>query len=110
MGERPCTEVCRSACRVGSHGEQPQARQKHFLVPGARLVVGRSIDVDICIDENAASGHHAAFEARDTGVFLIDFLTRNGTYVNGSRVVESVQIESGDVVTIGDTQIIFVAL
>jgi hypothetical protein len=90
--------------------EPGRERQKHFLLPGTRLVVGRSDSADIHIAEEAASRQHAAFETRDNGVFVVDLGTGNGTTVNGPRIGGPQHLESGDVVSIGQTLITFVVL
>jgi hypothetical protein len=90
--------------------EPGQERQKHFLLPGTRLVVGRSESAQIQLTETAASGKHSAFEVREAGVFVVDLGTANGTFMNGARVAEAARLESGDVVTIGQTHITFVQL
>jgi len=90
--------------------EPGQERQKHFLLPGTRLVVGRDESVQIRIAETAASRKHTAFEVREAGVFVVDLGTVDGTWMNGARVHEAARLESGDVVTIGQTHITFVEL
>lgn len=90
--------------------EPGHERQKHFLMPGARLVVGRHEQADIRIAEQEASRQHSAFEVREAGVFVVDLGTDSGTFSNGVRVAEAARLESGDVVTIGQTHINFVQL
>ena len=90
--------------------EPGQERRKHFLLPGTRLVVGRSSTAQIRIADAAASRQHSAFEVREAGVFVVDFGTYNGTFMNGARIAEATRLESGDVVTIGQTPITFVQL
>ena len=90
--------------------EPGQERQKRFLLPSTRLVVGRSGAADISISDPAASLTHSAFEARESGVFVIDLGTTRGTLSNGVRVGQPTRLESGDVVTIGETHITFVQL
>jgi pSer/pThr/pTyr-binding forkhead associated (FHA) protein len=90
--------------------EPGQGRQKHFLLPGTRLVVGGGPNVEIRIAEKAASQRHMGFELREAGAFVVDFHTVNGTWLNGTRIVDAARLESGDVVTIGETRITFLAL
>lgn len=90
--------------------EPGQERQKYFLLPGIRLVVGRRGSADIQIAEPAASASHTAFEARESGAFVTDLGTNSGTFKNGARVTDAMRLESGDVVTIGQTHITFVQL
>ena len=90
--------------------EPGQASCEYFIGPGPRVVVGRSDKVDIRISEIQATHQHTAFEARATGIYVIDFRTTNGTFLNGSRIAGPELLKSGDVVTIGQTRITFVGL
>jgi FHA domain len=90
--------------------EPGQERQKHFLLPGTRLVVGRSPRAQIQIVEESASQQHTAFEAREAGVFVVDLATLHGTLVNGRVFSQAARLESGDEVTIGQARITFVEL
>lgn len=88
--------------------EPDRERRKHFLLAGTRLVAGSNVTADIPIPN--ASRSHAAFEVRESAVFVVDLGTGNGTLVNGARVTTPTRLESGDVVTIGQTHITFVRL
>lgn len=90
--------------------EPGKDRQKRFLLPGTRVVVGRQPGSDVQITDPAASRSHSAFEVRESGVFVIDLGTANGTLLNGARVAEATRLESGDVVTIGQAYITFVQI
>ena len=83
-------------------------RRKYFLLPGTRALVGRIKDNDIVIAEPQASRRHMAFEVREAGTFAVDL--GHGTCINGTRIAGPTLLKSGDVVTIGDTRMIFVAL
>jgi len=87
-----------------------QERVKHFIPPGSRFIVGGTDRADIRVREANVSHQHMVFEARSDGVFAIDFST-NGIVVNGQVVLnDSRRLESGDVTSMGETQIIYVAL
>lgn len=90
--------------------EPDQKSRKCFLMPGTRLIVGQSSSADICVAESSASRQHMAFDVRPAGVFAVDLQTANGIKVNGVPARASVKLESGDVVTIGQTNLTFVAL
>jgi len=88
--------------------EPGKERRKYFLIPGTRLVAGGDPTADIPIARG--SRRHMALEARPAGVFAIDLGTGEGIKVNGDRVSGSSRLESGDVVTVGDTDFTFVSL
>ncbi len=66
-----------------------------------RIVVGRSPDCDLQIDDPSVSGTHAAlYYERDTW-FVQDFGTTNGTYRSGKPVLDRVEVENGDTLQFG---------
>ncbi|WP_082947575.1 ATP-binding cassette domain-containing protein [Mycobacterium sp. E2479] len=73
--------------------------------PGA-IRIGRANDNDIVIPEVLASRHHATLIPTPTGTEIHDNRSINGTFVNGVRV-DSAVLHDGDVVTIGNIDLIF---
>jgi len=69
------------------------------------LVIGRLQPADICIDDPLISGTHARIFALDGRVVVRDLTSRNGTFVNGGRIVESA-LRIGDEVQIGNARIL----
>lgn len=82
--------------RPGKAGELP---------PGA-IKIGRANDNDIVIPEVLASRRHATLIPTPNGIEIQDNRSINGTFVNGSRV-ESALLSDGDVVTIGNIDLLF---
>ncbi|MCZ6596592.1 MAG: FHA domain-containing protein, partial [Planctomycetota bacterium] len=71
----------------------------------ARVIrVGRAIDNDIRLSTGLASRHHCRIEKDADGAWVIDLGSSNGTQVNGRRVERGL-LGSGDVITIGDSQL-----
>lgn len=74
--------------------------------PG-RVTIGRSGDCDIVIPERSVSSRHAQLEYRPPRDFIVsNLISSNGVFVNGTRV-ESAQLSSGDVVSIGRVELLF---
>jgi pSer/pThr/pTyr-binding forkhead associated (FHA) protein len=71
------------------------------------LTVGRHRDNDIVLRDNSVSRHHACFTKEGENLVVTDKGSKNGTIVNGLRV-ESVRLEDGDVIRIGDNLVIVV--
>ncbi|MBI5090982.1 MAG: FHA domain-containing protein [Candidatus Hydrogenedentes bacterium] len=55
---------------------------------GAAIVVGRTVDCGLVIDDAAASRRHLEILARQEGFFWKDLGSTNGTLLNGSRMLE----------------------
>lgn len=67
------------------------------------IVVGRSGDCDISLDSKSISGHHAKILLEGPkNSAVIDLNSRNGTYINGTRVKnDSVPVYPGDTIRFG---------
>jgi ABC-type multidrug transport system ATPase subunit len=74
--------------------------------PPGSIKIGRADDNDIVIPEVLASRHHATLVPAAGGTEIRDNRSINGTFVNGARV-ESAVLHDGDVVTIGNIDLVF---
>jgi len=72
-----------------------------------RVTVGRDRKNDIVLRDNSVSRHHACFTKEGQNLVVTDKGSKNGTIVNGLRV-ESVRLEDGDVIRIGDNLVIVI--
>ena len=70
------------------------------------LVLGRAHDADVRIDTLAVSRRHAKIVVTAGAARVVDLGSRNGTLVNGERVVGSRLLASGDVVAVGSTTLV----
>jgi len=50
--------------------------------------IGRAIDCEVRIDDVGVSRRHAVIERRDRRLVIVDQGSRNGTYVDGTRITE----------------------
>ena len=69
--------------------------------------IGRGISCDLTVEDAAVSRRHALVVQRGADHVLLDDRSRNGTFLNGERVAESV-LRDGDVITVGSVAIRFV--
>lgn len=74
--------------------------------PPGSTKIGRATDNDIVIPDVLASRHHATLVPGPSGTEIRDERSINGTFVNGTRV-ESQILSDGDVVTIGNVDLVF---
>jgi hypothetical protein len=72
------------------------------------LTAGREPENDISIPADGyASAHHARFHRGEHADIVEDLHSTNGTFVNGERLSGSRQLQAGDVITIGQTQLTY---
>lgn len=64
------------------------------------MTIGRKLDNDIRLEDTTVSSHHARLLLKDSGIFVEDCDSTNGTLVNGIPV-QNRRLKSGDVVVIG---------
>jgi len=79
------------------------------LAPGRRVVVGRSPDVDVVIDDPTVSRQHVAITAgASPGTSQLEHLSAtNPTLVEGSPVQGVMRLADGAVIRLGDTTVTF---
>ena len=79
------------------------AGQSYALGVQARL--GRNPDSEVRLNDPQASRYHALIQRQQNAYLIIDQGSGNGTYVNGQLINRPTPLASGDVITIGNTQI-----
>jgi predicted component of type VI protein secretion system len=75
-------------------------------ITSRRVVIGRSKDCDVQITDPNASRRHAELRQEGAAYWVIDLDSTNGTSVNGRRTARA-KLDSGDVITIGSTDLVF---
>ncbi len=85
-----------------------RGRASHPVIPlgPRRLTLGRATDCSVVLPDPAVSAHHAAITRTPSGYSLTDLGSKNGTWVN-RRPVREYLLRPGDVIRIGDTELIF---
>ena len=73
---------------------------------GSKLIIGRSPDADVVIDNTAISRHHSSIELRDGRHYLADMKSTNGTTVNGKKITSKVPVTEKDIIFIGKFRLI----
>jgi pSer/pThr/pTyr-binding forkhead associated (FHA) protein len=75
---------------------------KRFTIDnGASIIIGRSPDANVFIDNPAVSRQHATLELKADQYCIIDHNSLNGTMVNGKKIEGTVQISADDTIKIG---------
>jgi pSer/pThr/pTyr-binding forkhead associated (FHA) protein len=75
--------------------------KEYTLEKGDSLTIGRHPDNDIVPKDAAVSNHHAIIERKGEKLIVLDQESRNGTFVNGTKV-QSAELNNEDTVQIGN--------
>ena len=79
--------------------------KRHELGPDP-VVIGRSHECDITVEDPNVSRRHAEVRREDGGWWIVDLGSTNGIEVNGKRV-DRARLEPDDQVTLGRTELTF---
>ncbi len=100
----------RDARRVESAEDRRQALLvgggRRNVLSGSRVVLGRSREADIVLQDPNVSRRHAELRRDDGGWQIVDLGSTNGIKVNGRRVNQQ-PLSAGDQITIGVTDLTF---
>ena len=69
--------------------------------------IGRDVNIDIIISDEAASNYHAKVRIKEGKFMLYDLVTTNGTFVNGKEIDNSIEIKENDKIQIGEAELVF---
>lgn len=72
------------------------------------LGVGRDRYSDIRLDYKFVSKNHFIIEEDEGEYYLTDLDSKNGTYVNGTKIEDEVILEDGDIIELNDIRFVFV--
>jgi pSer/pThr/pTyr-binding forkhead associated (FHA) protein len=75
-----------------------------FSIPEVPIVVGRSPEANVHVDDPWISNMHALFERRGREIWVVDLGSRNGTFVDDRRVAEA-RLKLGMSVAFGRTRL-----
>ena len=76
---------------------------KDIELTGEPLSIGRSREADIPLLDDKVSRVHCGICLSDGEFYLKDLKARNGTFVNGQRVEDTIKLKPGDRIQVGST-------
>ncbi len=74
---------------------------KRFLIDKAELSLGRAANVDIVLVDASVSRTHANIYSEDSGVYVQDAGSANGTYINESKIEGRYKLSDQDLIRLG---------
>jgi len=74
--------------------------RKTFIIPGKRILIGRAKECDFWVPVMSVSRRHCEITIENGAVHLHDLDSKNGTYVNGTRV-QNATLGAGDFLRVG---------
>lgn len=80
-----------------------ESQQGQEFEVGDVVVMGRSHETDVALDDPYASDFHLRLVSQESGMMLHDLGSTNGTYVNGRRVSAPTELKRGDTIQVGKT-------
>lgn len=86
---------------IHSPGEPP----RRLRADRPELALGRSSTNDVFLPDRTLSRVHARLTQGPDGMVLTDLGSRNGTSLNGERIVDPVLVRAGDRIVLGETTI-----
>lgn len=80
---------------------------QRYALNADSIVLGRSSEADILIDDTGVSRKHLEIRTQDGVSTAVDLGSTNGSYVNGRRVQGTAPLRDGSKITMGRTEITF---
>lgn len=85
----------------------PYKIKEHYSIED-QLTLGRNSDNDIFIKDPFISKKHFQIVEDEGEFYLEDFDSANGTYLNEDRIQDVVRLQNGDIIKVGNIELLFV--
>src|SRR5690242_14994250 len=84
-----------------------RASGERFPIRGS-CSLGRSASNQVALASDKVSRRHAIIQVQhEHEYWLVDFGSRNGTYLNGRRIIQPTRLQNGDHVNVGPFEFVF---
>jgi len=78
--------------------------QRDISLPQGKFIIGRSEDAQLCLEDPLASRHHAAITLVGDTLVVEDLGSRNGVFLNKSKLATRQPLKHGDAIQIGSQE------
>lgn len=94
-----------------ARGEVPALRYRgrNLSLARERVLIGRSDECDVIIDNSLVSRRHALIEIQGDAITIEDLGSKNGVFVNDAPLIGRLRLSLGDRIVIGDEVLELVA-
>lgn len=82
-------------------------KEQYYL--SGKSTIGRDDSNDIVIKDNFISKSHAQIIKDEDLYFIEDLGSANGTYLNGQRISDAIELKDKDMIGVGQVEFLFVA-
>jgi pSer/pThr/pTyr-binding forkhead associated (FHA) protein len=76
-------------------------RTREISITKEEFLIGRGLDCDLRVNDEDVSRHHCLIRVRGVDATVSDLGSRNGTFINGKRVLSQLPIITGDALDLG---------
>ena len=80
---------------------------KRFEIRSALTHIGRGAHNDVVIADDSVSDSHAKIQKRESGWYVVDMGSTNGTYVGGRRITDEKQLVGSPDIRFGGVKMVF---
>lgn len=91
-------------------GVSSEVSGKTFSLDKSEVIIGRSPECDIVIQDNTVSARHARLIQRNNSWNIEDLDSTNGTFVNNKRVTKAYPLVGGEIIRLGKVELKFQAV
>ncbi len=85
----------------------PDGRYFNHAFKGDQIVIGRSPNADITLEDTFLSRKHVRLYRSGTTLVIEDLHSANGTWLNGKKILSPVPAVNGDIVQISESTLVF---
>lgn len=108
LAARPRIRTAAEIGRVTPMAVELQILQRGMVEPfegRAPLILGRDRAADLVLRDSEVSRRHARLESHEGLLYVVDLGSSNGTFLNGRRVREAIEVRAGDEIDLGATRV-----